>query len=150
MEKISIYIGIALASTVKFVGGPLAGVALSENWTITALLSAAGMMISVLCVLFLGQYFLKLAAYFRKGQAKKFTKTSRYAVKTKQRLGLWGIAFLTPFIFTPILGSFLSLSFKYPKSEIITKMLICGVFAGYVQTIAVYYFKDIVLHFLNK
>jgi hypothetical protein len=91
----------------------------------------------------LGPYLIKLLAFFRpKSKKKIFSKTTRYAVKVKSSLGLWGVALLTPFLFTPILGSFLALAFKYKKSEIIVKMAICGILAGYIQTAALFYLKE--------
>ncbi len=144
MKEFYTYGGIALASTIKFVGGPLAGLALKANWHIIAIFSTIGMMISVSAVVFFGPYLLKAIAWFTKGKKKKvFSKTSRYAVKVKNKLGLWGIALLTPFLFTPIVGSFIAMSFKFNKTEIIWKMALCGIFAGYVQVALLYYLKEI-------
>jgi hypothetical protein len=146
MKIIYTYIGIVLASTVKFVGGPIAGLALQANWHIIAFCSTLGMMLSVVGVLYFGPYLLKLIDWFRRGKKKVvFSKTSRYAVKVKNKLGLWGIALLTPFLFTPIVGSLIAISFKFNKSEILWKMALCGIFAGYVQIALLYYLKEFVV-----
>ena len=144
MKQIYTYLGIVLASTIKFVGGPLAGLALQANWHIIVICSTIGMMLSVTAVVYFGPYLLKAIAWFSRGKKKKvFTKTSRYAVKVKNKLGLWGIALLTPFLFTPIVGSFIAMSFKFNKLEILWKMALCGILAGYVQVALLYYLKEI-------
>jgi hypothetical protein len=146
MNDIYTYLGIAFAATIKFVGGPLAGLALKANWHFIAIFSTVGLMISVTGVLYFGPYILKLIDWFKKNKKKTiFSKTSRYAVKVKNKLGLWGIALLTPFLFTPIVGSFIALSFKYSKTEILWKMALCGIFAGYVQTVLLFYLKEVVV-----
>lgn len=143
VSKFSTYIAIALASTIKFVGGPIAGIAFKENWIMVSICSTIGMMISVSAVLFFGDKLISLGSkLFPNKNRKIFTRTNRWAVKVKKSLGLWGIAFLTPFLFTPILGSFIALSFKFPKSQIFVRMLICGLVAGYLQTAGLFYLKD--------
>jgi hypothetical protein len=144
MKLIYTYIGIVLASTIKFVGGPLAGLALNANWHLIAICSTIGMMLSIVGVLYFGPYLLKFIDWLRRGKKKTvFSKTSRYAVKVKNKLGLWGIALLTPFLFTPIVGALIAISFKFNKIEILWKMALCGIFAGYVQTFLLYYLKEV-------
>ncbi|MGL4630561.1 MAG: hypothetical protein ACRCVT_05070 [Leadbetterella sp.] len=147
LQKIPVYFSIMLASTIKFVGGPLLGIGLKLNIHETAFFSALGMMISVLAIVFFGPYILTFFARFRKGTSKKFSKTKRMAVRVKTKLGVWGIALLTPFIFTPILGSFLAVSFRFPKIQIIYSMLACGIFAGYVQTYLLEICRQLINHF---
>lgn len=158
MDPISEYIAVALASTFKFVGGPVAGIAMGLSWLETTLCSAAGMMVTVFLITY-GSNLLKRFSSFRWlinfirglgsfGWVKRlfkprkiFSRTTRLAVTVKSRLGLWGVAFLTPFLFTPILGTFIALSFRFPKREILEKMLVCGLVAGFLQTVAIHYLK---------
>lgn len=155
MDPVSEYIAVALASTFKFVGGPVAGIAMGLSWLETTLCSAAGMMFTVFLITY-GSNLLKRFRWFSRfvhnlrntawvkrltRPRKIFSKTTRLAVKVKSRLGLWGVAFLTPFLFTPILGTFIALSFRFPRREILQKMLVCGLLAGFLQTLAVYYIK---------
>lgn len=161
MDPVSEYIAVALASTFKFVGGPVAGMAMGLSWLETTVCSTAGMMLTVFLITY-GSSLLKRFSTFRwfrhistffKGMSrlqwvkrlfgprKLFSKTTRLAVKVKSSLGLWGVAFLTPFLFTPILGTFIALSFRFPKREILQKMLVCGLVAGFLQTVAVHYIK---------
>lgn len=160
MDPVSEYIAVALASTFKFVGGPVAGMAMGLSLLETTLCSAAGMMLTVFLITY-GSNLLKRLSSFRwfinfirslsslswvkkifgKKPRKVFSKTTRLAVTVKSRLGLWGVAFLTPFLFTPILGTFIALSFRFPKREILEKMLVCGLVAGFLQTVAIHYIK---------
>ena len=155
MDPISEYIAVALASAFKFVGGPLAGMAMGLTWLETTVCSTVGMMLTVLLITYGSSLFRRLSAlrgfprvkgwahapkWFFKSP-KQFSKTTRLAVKVKNRLGLWGVAFLTPFLFTPVLGTFIALSFRFPKHEIVQKMLVCGLLAGFLQTMVIHYLK---------
>lgn len=163
MDPVSEYIAVALASTFKFVGGPVAGIAMGLSLVETAVCSAAGMMLTVFLITY-GSNLVKrfstfawfqrmtgffrhlgdsswLKKIFRRRPRKLFSKTTRLAVTVKGRLGLWGVAFLTPFLFTPILGTFIALSFRVPKREILQKMLVCGLLAGFLQTVAIHFIK---------
>lgn len=143
MLRLSEYLAILLASTIKFVGGLLAGVAFKLSWWETSIFSTLGMMITVTLVIYGGEIVAKFLARFgSKKPKRKFTKVTRIAIKVKSSLGLWGIALLTPFIFTPILGSFLALHFRFNKVEILWKMFLCGLFAGAVQTWFFYFVKS--------
>ena len=126
------YISVALASTLKFVGGPLAGLALNLNWYETAICSATGMMASVLLVLFAGTALAQVAQRYRKAKPKLFTRRTRLAVKIWQRSGLAGIALLTPILLTPIGGTVLAISFHVPVGRIVVAMLLSSLFWGVV------------------
>ncbi len=130
------YITIALASTIKFVGGPLAGVLAKVSWWETAIASTIGMLFTVTIIVYGGSFLEKIYSRFAKPKKrKKFTTSIKFGVKVKKKLGLWGISFLTPLLFTPILGSYLALAFKFNKLEIILKMTVCGLFWGSIQTL---------------
>jgi hypothetical protein len=144
MLELTKYISVALAATIKFFGGPLAGFAFKMSWWATAICSTVGLMLTVALVIYGGDLIKNLTAKFGSNKPKKiFTKMSRMAVKVKMKLGLWGIAFLTPLIFTPIVGSFLCLSFKFSKPQIMFRMLVCGLFWGSIQTLFLQYMKII-------
>lgn len=140
MKPILEYIGVALASTIKFMGGPIAGLNLGLTWQETAISSAIGMMFTVVIITY-GQSLLNLIpkSFSNPKKKKIFNRQTRFAVKVKNKLGLWGVAILTPFLFTPVLGTFIAIAFKYPKSEIISKMLVCSLIAGVIQSLVFYY-----------
>jgi len=126
------YISVALASMLKFVGGPLAGMALNLTWRETAICSVLGMMTSVFLVLFAGTAINQIRDRYRKAKPRLFTKRTRMAVRIWQRAGLAGIAVLTPILLTPIGGTALALSFRVPNLRIIVAMLLSGSFWGVV------------------
>jgi hypothetical protein len=60
----------------------------------------------------------------------------------RQKLGLWGIAFLTPAIFTPPIGVILSLAFRYDLKEILLKMFVSALIWGVILVFFFYYLKE--------
>jgi hypothetical protein len=124
------YLSVALASTLKFFGGPITGVILKLTWIETAICSAIGMMFTVLVLTYIGggiQGFIKKR---RKSKPKKFTRTNRIAVNIWKRFGIVGIAFLTPPLFTPLFGPILAVAFRVPKHSIFMWMSLSAIVWG--------------------
>lgn len=136
------YFSVIAVSMIKFIGGPLTGLALKLSWIETCLCSIIGMMIMVLIVVFLSSFLQKFS--FRKTPSKKFSKMSRSGIKIRQKFGLAGIAFLTPIFFTPLGGSILAMAFRYKKQEIIVSMLISAIAWGLVETFFFYYLREVI------
>jgi len=130
------YISVALASTLKFFGGPITGVILNLSWIETAFCSIAGMMLSVLIVTFVGNGIQSLLKKYRKSTPKRFSKTNRIAVKIWKKFGIIGIALLTPPLFTPIFGTALAVAFRVPRGSIFLWMTLSalgwGFFVSYI------------------
>lgn len=141
--QVAKYISVLLASTLKFVGGPLAGLALGLSWTETAICTILGMMLSVTLVVFAGAVLEQVSARFRRGPAKRFSRKTRLAVKIWQRAGMAGIAFLTPILLTPIGGTALAVSFRVNRVKLIGYMLVSAVVWAVVQTLLVYQLKNV-------
>ncbi|QKZ11886.1 hypothetical protein [Spirosoma sp. KUDC1026] len=132
------YVSVILASTLKFLGGPLTGLALGLYWLETALCSTLGMMISVVLVTYAGAALRALVARFRPQKPKLFTKRTRLAVRIWKRFGMAGIAFLTPLILTPIGGTALAVSFGVQRARLLLYMLLSGLGWAVVQTLVLY------------
>lgn len=130
------YLSVALASTLKFFGGPITGVILKLNWIETAFCSAVGMMFSVVILTNLGKAVQNLIKKYRKTPPKKFNRTNRTAVKIWKKFGIIGIAFLTPPLFTPLFGPLLAVAFRAPRNSIFLWMtisaIIWGLFVSYI------------------
>jgi uncharacterized membrane protein len=124
------YLSVALASTLKFFGGPIAGVILKLTWIETAICSAVGMMFTVLLLTYVGGGIQSLIKKYRKSKPRKFTRTNRIAVNIWKRFGIIGIAFLTPPLFTPLFGPILAVAFKVPKPAIFLWMSVSAVIWG--------------------
>lgn len=127
-----------LASTIKFIGGPLAGIALQLTWIETAICTTIGMMLSVIAVTYAGKGLQRLIQGFRKTKPKRFTSRTRLAVRVWRRFGMAGIALLTPLVLTPIGGTILAVAFRVRSGLILLYMLISAAFWAVVQTIALY------------
>jgi uncharacterized membrane protein len=136
------YISVVLASTVKFVAGPIMGIALGLKWWETALCTVVGMMLSVVVFLFLGTAIQHLISRYRKQKTPLFSKRTRLAVRVWKKSGMTGIAFLTPLLFTPIGGTLIAVSFKVPRLTILAQMLFWGVILGVIITLVVYEFRS--------
>lgn len=128
------YFSVIIATTIKFLGGPVAGVTLGLSWLETAICSTIGMMLTVTLTLLVGKYIVMLLF----SKSKLFSKRTRFAVKIWKGFGIKGIAFLTPLIFTPIGGTFIALSFNVNKFKILIWMLISAVLWGVVQSILLF------------
>ena len=137
------YISVVLASMVKFVAGPLAGLALSLTWWETALCTVVGMMLSVTIFMFLGSAIQQLIGRYRKNKSRLFSKRTRMAVRVWKRSGMTGIAILTPLLFTPIGGTLIAVSFKVPRLTILAQMLLWGIIWGVIMSFGLYRFRDL-------
>ena len=116
------YLGFFFLATVKFIFTPfLAKKAIPEgSWLLTFITVAAGGIAGVSFFYFTASYFMKRAAKRNALKPrKKFTRTNRLIIKTKHKLGVYGLVFLTAtFISIPI-GSIITAKFyRHEKSTI--------------------------------
>lgn len=143
MDPLSKYISVVLASMLKFVAGPLAGLALELSWWESAACTFVGMMLSVILFTFLGRQIRLWWEQFRKSKRRLFSPSTRRAVKVYRHFGIAGIACLTPLLFTPIGGTLLAVSFKASPLRILSWMVVFGVVWGILLTLAIYYFPGV-------
>ncbi|GAB4035361.1 hypothetical protein [Spirosoma gilvum] len=132
------YISVIIASTIKFIGGPLTGVALGLNWLETVVCTTLGMMLSVVVVTYAGAALQALIQRYRSAPPKRFTRRTRLAIRIWKRAGMAGIALLTPLILTPIGGSVLAVSFGVKRGRLLLYMFISGILWAVIQTLAIY------------
>jgi uncharacterized membrane protein len=131
VELLAKYLTVLLSSTIKFVGGPIAGLATGLSYVETALFTALGMMTTVLVFTLLGnslRQFLQRTIWKNK---KRFTRRNRRFVYIWKRWGLLGVSFLTPLILTPVGGALLANIFGGPKKQIIMYMMVSAFFWGF-------------------
>lgn len=140
-----VYLSVIGASALKFMLGPISGMALGLVWYESLLCTIAGMMLTVTGMMVLSNFFRSLEQRFFPKLKKKnpFNKRNRWAIKIRQRLGMWGVAFLTPIAFTPPVGIILALAFRYSKPEILYKMLVSAAVWGVVMVYFFYYLKGV-------
>ncbi|MGV3559928.1 hypothetical protein [Larkinella arboricola] len=148
--EIAKYLSVLVASMVKFIGGPVTGVAVGLSWVETWLFTAAGMMASVVLVTYAGAALRTLWNRYRPSAPRRFTARTRLAVRVWKRSGMVGIAFLTPLLLTPIGGTILAVSFRVSRSLIFSYMLISALFWGVVFTLIVYQLPDLFNRFVSS
>ncbi|MGA0559304.1 hypothetical protein ACO2Q8_21775 [Larkinella sp. VNQ87] len=137
------YLSVLVASMVKFIGGPVTGVAMGLNWLETWAFTVVGMMASVVLVTYAGAILRNLMNRFRRPAPRRFSSRTRLAVRVWKRSGMAGIAFLTPLLLTPIGGTILAVSFKVSRSMIFSYMLMSALFWGIVFTLGVYQLPEL-------
>lgn len=126
------YLTVYLSSMVKFIAGPVTGLATGLTYWESVLISVFGMMTSVLILTLVGP---KLRQWVKRrfgGQQKRFTKRNRIFVRIWRRWGIIGVSFLTPLLLTPIGGALLANAYSGKRSKILLYMLISAVFWSFV------------------
>lgn len=141
------WLSIYLISMVKFFAGPLSAAALGLSPFETIVCSFLGMMTSVAIFSTLGSW-VKINVFSRFSKSKAlFTKRNRKMVALYQRFGLRGIAFLTPVIFGPIIGTMIAASFGEHKRRIFLYMFISGFVWSIALTYIFHYLKELIRFF---
>lgn len=125
------YLTVFALSMVKFLGGPLAGVSMGLPFSSTLGLTVAGMMTSVLIFSIVGATVSRWYAQRARQRGKPvFTTHSRRTVRVFQRFGIGGIAFITPLILSPIVGTIIATVLGVDRRRILLHMLWSAVLWG--------------------
>ena len=147
LKTFSVY----LASTLKFIFGPIGGRAAGLNIFITMGATVAGMMTVVYALSYFGTWIRRrvLVRLFRKPK-KERTEDQVRRREFYRRYGLAGIAFLTPVILTPIGGTLLAIGFGNPRPKVIAYMLISALSWSVILTLAVYLGADVIVAWFRQ
>jgi hypothetical protein len=122
------YLSVYFVSMLKFIGGPTLGFAVGLSMIETVATTVMGMMTTVVIVSFFGPGLRKwINKTFRKDQ-KVFSQRNRKFVIFWNKYGLFGISFLTPILFSPILGTLLVNAFGASRFKILGYMLFSAIF----------------------
>ncbi|MEJ1241212.1 hypothetical protein WBG78_23895 [Chryseolinea sp. T2] len=134
----------------KFFFGPLGGYAAGLTLLTTILTTVAGMMTVVLVFAFFGTFIRqKIVARFMR-RKRRFTPKNRRLVRIWQRFGIFGVAILTPVLFTPIVGAAIAVSFGVPRQTMILHMFISASIWSVLVSVIVYVFgQEIVTRYFN-
>jgi uncharacterized membrane protein len=135
------YLTIVFSSALKFIFGPAEGLAMGLPWLETFALTVAGMMLSVVVVTYSGDA-LRNWLKSRKKKKALFSKSNRQKITIWQKYGIYGVAFLTPLLLTPIGGTILAVSFGEKKSRIFIWMLVSAIVWSLVFTLLAYEATD--------
>lgn len=128
------YFSIFVGSMIKFIGGPVIGQRLGISIWETTFVSSLGMITTISIITFFGDGLRKKFILYnqRKKNYRVFTPKKRRLIRIYRKFGIKGISFLTPLIFSPILGGILAVSFGAPPKKIILYMFISALFWGLV------------------
>lgn len=122
------YLLVYASSAVKFILGPLLATTMRLSVVETVLLTVSGMMTTVVILTFLGIGLRKrLLAKFGK-KRRLFTPANRRIVRVWSLYGAIGVAFLTPLLFSPPIGTLIVVSFGEKRLKILTFMLLSATF----------------------
>jgi len=125
------FLEVAALSMFKFLFAPFLGAKVGLNMWTTWAACLIGMNLSVFLFSFFGQKIKKFwATLFPSKSQKLFSQKSRRVVSIWAKYGLYGIAFLTPPLFTPPVGSLIAASFGEPRQRIVLFMLISSLIWG--------------------
>jgi uncharacterized membrane protein len=120
MELILKILTVVLWSAVKYIVGISFAIGFGFNTLNTLLLTIGGGMLGVVVYLYLWDLILRIIYRFRpkKNKPIKFTPMKRKLVRFIKKYEVWGIAFLTPIILTPPIGTVLASSIEHNKWRI--------------------------------
>ena len=149
-EELLKAVPVYFSCMVKFFFGPLGGYAAGLTLLTTILTTVAGMMTVVLVFAYFGTFIRdKIVTRFMRKQ-KRFTPKNRRLVRIWKRFGIFGVAILTPVLFTPIVGAAIAVSFGVPRQTMILNMFISASFWGVLISVIVYVFGgEIVARFAD-
>lgn len=121
---------IFLVATFKFMFSPFAGPHLGLPYYETYFAAFVGGSFSAAIFYFASDYFMELShkrklekekLLLQKGATilakKKFTKTNRFVIRLKMKLGKYGICFFAPFLFSVPIGSIIVAKFYGKLNE---------------------------------
>ena len=141
------YASVFLLSTVKFLGGPLAGASMGLHFWTTLALTVGGMMTSVFIFTGVGGAWMQHRQKQRRLRREPiFSKKSRNIIKVFRKFGMGGIAFLTPILLSPIGGTVIATLLGVPRSRILLHMLWSAMFWGCALTFASIRFGHLIHH----
>ncbi|SFQ41869.1 hypothetical protein SAMN04515668_2360 [Hymenobacter arizonensis] len=141
------FASVFLLSTVKFLGGPLAGASMGLNFWVTLGLTVGGMMTSVIVFSGIGRVWMRHRQKQRRLRREPiFTKRSRNIIKVFRKFGMGGIAFLTPILLSPIGGTVIATLLGVPRQRILLHMLWSALFWGGALTFASIHFGHMLKH----
>lgn len=123
------YLGVYFSSMFKFVAGPVIGAAKGLTFAETIIFTVLGMMTTVLVISFFGSKLRALwLGYFGKKEKKIFTRRNRRFIHIWRKYGEFGISFLTPVIFSPVIGTLVITTLGGKKKKIISYMFFSATF----------------------
>ena len=149
-EELLKAVPVYFSCMVKFFFGPLGGYAAGLTLLTTILTTVAGMMTVVLVFAYFGTFIRDRIVIRDMGIQRRFTPKNRRLVRIWKRFGMFGVAILTPVLFTPIVGAAIAVSFGVPRQTMIMHMFISASAWAVLISVIVYVFGDqIITRYFN-
>jgi len=143
MELILKILTVILWSAVKYIVGISFAIGFGFSQVNIFFLTVGGGMLGVVVYLYLWHLILNIWHRFRPKKIKpiKFSPFNRKLVKFIKKYEVWGIAFLTPILLTPPIGTVLAASIEHNKWRIKLLMLLSFIFWTVLVLALKYLFK---------
>jgi hypothetical protein len=131
-EELGKYFAVYGLSMFKFIFGPLVGTASELSVVEVSVLTALGMMTSVVVFCTIGKSLRHAIIRRYYSNRKLFSPKNRKRVRFWRNYGLTGVAFLTPVIFSPIGGTILATAFGESTRKIVIYMFVSSIFWSFI------------------
>lgn len=149
--KTGLYISFFLFSTIKFAFTPIAGPGAGLSFLETYFSCVAGGLMSAGIFYFASEFFLKRAHLKKMAKLKyahdngleiknkkRFTRTNKFIVYIKMKLGIYGVSLFAPLLLSVPIGSIVAAKF-YGKEKKTFWLITIGMFGnGFLITGATY------------
>ncbi len=132
------YFTVYFLSSLKFIFGPIFGVANDLPIPAIILLTALGMMTTIYLFVFFGDEIRRFFSQFRKSK-RNFTRRNRCFVMIRRSFGLKGICLLTPLVLTPPGGGLLVVLLGVKKRLILKWMWLSAFLWSTIITLLIEY-----------
>ncbi len=144
MELLLKLLSVTALSMFKFFFAPFLGAKTGLGIYTTFFACIIGMNLSVFIFSFFGDKIKMLViSIFYRNKTKIFTSGNRRMVNIWQKYGLWGVAFLTPPLLTPPVGTLLASGFGEPRQRIVLFMLVSSILWGILVCYTAYELKEV-------
>ena len=128
-EELIKYLSVYLLSMFKFIAGPALGTIYGFSFLEKSAITFLGMMTSVVIVSLIGKKIRTwMQRKYKKKTRKRFTKRNRRIVFLWRHYGEFGLSFVTPLIFSPVIGTLLVMILGGKRKKVIIYMFVSALF----------------------
>lgn len=135
LAELGKYLMVFLTSMLKFVGGPVLGTTIGLSFLETSVFTVLGMMTTVIIISYFGVKLRKWWMSKKQGESKTFTKRNRRIVYIWRNYGEFGVSFLTPVVFSPVIGTLVVTTLGGKRRKVFAYMLFSAIFWSLVLSL---------------
>lgn len=126
---------------IKFMLTPFVGVGMSLSFIETYIFACLGAIISAVLMYFLSKQLIAFSHRLKvkkKKVKRKFTWTNRMIIRTKWRLGIYGICFYAPLFLSIPVGTVIATKFYFHQKKTLPLIILGITMNGFILTIIAY------------